>query len=137
MCIMYVCKHFVQSIFRQKLSLLTHYQDQDLFQCHVTVLCTNRQYTFLIVEQMLEFCLLPITVLYTIGQEAFSSCSLLCSNWSKNVYGQFGQSSMHHTFNFCPRPVSKDSNVQHLKSSQEVTFLIFIYCAAHGERWPS
>ena len=53
----------------------------------------------------------------TIEQKALSTCSLLCSNRSKKVYGQFGQSSMHHTFNFCPRPASKDSNVRHLKSS--------------------
>ena len=36
-------------------------------------------------------------------------------NWFELVYGQFGQSNMHSTFNFGSETTRKDSNVRHLK----------------------
>ena len=38
----------------------------------------------------------------------------------KLVCGQFGQSNMQKTFNFCPRPARKNLNVPQLKSSLEL-----------------
>ena len=36
-------------------------------------------------------------------------------NWFKLVCGQFGQSNMNHTLNFCPRPAIKDLNVPYTR----------------------
>ena len=46
-------------------------------------------------------------------------------NLLKLVYGSFGQSKMHRTLDFC-QAERKESNVPELKSSQELTVLIYI-----------
>ena len=42
------------------------------------------------------------------------------------MYGHFGQSNMHSIFDFGSRPARKDSNVPQLKSSLELTVLLYI-----------
>ena len=58
----------------------------------------------------------------------FVQGSITLTNWFKLVYGQFGQSNMHCTFDFGPRPSRKKTNVPQLKSSQGLTVQIYILC---------
>ena len=64
----------------------------------------------------------------TIYIRSVSSQHLLSNllNWSKLVYGPFGQNKMHQTLDFCNRPARKELNVPKLKSSYELTILIYI-----------
>ena len=48
---------------------------------------------------------------YILGQCSNLLAPVFCfAIWFKLVYGQFGQSNMHHRLDFCPRLARKDSN---------------------------
>ena len=74
---------------------------------------------------------------HSVYQDSKFSQRLLAAfpNWLKPVHGQFWQSKMHHTLDFCPITDRKQSNVPKLKIKEQLrAYCPNIYTVPKGEK---